>query len=293
MRLYWLILLVLAVIVALLWFFFGGNEQVRNQRLSLKTPLTEAAEVIYGDANLAYQAQCWAQQADTPYSFHAPPGVPTKRLDLTPRVPDALVNDLAAPTERIKYTKQCKKYFQKLTQRVAERIWGVPFLSEVRKKTVPWLKNPQTGATLELDMYCPELRLAIEYNGPTHYDFPNQYHPETAEGWEKFRGVVERDEMKLNLCDENGVHLIVVPYSIHDMGEGAEKQIEIWLRYFAPDAMAARQAASDRGVKLTGGPETPFGIRQQNLAAAQGRPEPHWSRRPGDAGIETYDVLED
>ena len=31
-----------------------------------------------------------------------------------------------------------------------------------------WLKNPLTGKNLELDIYYPELKLAVEFNGMQH-----------------------------------------------------------------------------------------------------------------------------
>lgn len=87
-----------------------------------------------------------------------------------------------------------------------ERIYGVPFTS-----TWPdWLRNPETGETLELDCYNDDLKIAVEYNGEQHYKWPNF----TNQTYQQFINQVRRDTLKLDLCDKNGVYLIVVPYNV-------------------------------------------------------------------------------
>ncbi len=66
------------------------------------------------------------------------------------------------------------------------------------------------GHNLELDCYCPELKLAIEYNGRQHYEFNPYFHKNK----EAFLNTRYRDDMKERLCRENGVRLIVVPYTV-------------------------------------------------------------------------------
>lgn len=87
-----------------------------------------------------------------------------------------------------------------------EKIYGVPFIS-VRPD---WLRNPETGEKLELDCYNEELKLAVEYNGEQHYHFPNF----TNQTQEQFINQTRRDELKMKMCDQNGVYLIVVPYTV-------------------------------------------------------------------------------
>lgn len=87
-----------------------------------------------------------------------------------------------------------------------ERIYGVPFFSVWPK----WLVNPNTNHTLELDCYNEELQLAVEYNGEQHYKWPNF----TNQTYQQFLDQAARDELKRELCDRNGVYLIVVPYHV-------------------------------------------------------------------------------
>ena len=87
-----------------------------------------------------------------------------------------------------------------------EKIYGVPFES-IRPN---WLINPETGEKLELDCYNEELKIAVEYNGEQHYNWPNF----TNQTHTQFINQVRRDELKMELCDRNGIYLIVVPYTV-------------------------------------------------------------------------------
>lgn len=97
---------------------------------------------------------------------------------------------------------------ERLCCQTMERIYGVPFVT-VRPS---WLKN-YTGMPLELDCYNADLQLAVEYNGEQHYKWPNF----TNQTYQQFLDQINRDALKMELCDRNGIYLIVVPYNIpHD-----------------------------------------------------------------------------
>lgn len=60
-----------------------------------------------------------------------------------------------------------------------------------------------------LDVYIPQLKAGIEYQGQQHYE------PVTVFGGEEgFANTVARDERKRNLCKDHGIRLIEWPYSI-------------------------------------------------------------------------------
>ncbi len=60
---------------------------------------------------------------------------------------------------------------------------------------------------LELDIFVPALRLAIEYQGQQHF------HPEKAWGGEKaLRELQERDQRKAKICAQKGIHLVAIDY---------------------------------------------------------------------------------
>lgn len=75
-----------------------------------------------------------------------------------------------------------------------------------------FLRNNVTNANLELDCYNDELGLAVEYNGRQHYEYVPHFHKNR----EAFNNVKYRDDIKKRLCEENGVELIVVPYTVRE-----------------------------------------------------------------------------
>ena len=93
-------------------------------------------------------------------------------------------------------------------RRVLEKI----FKKEFRKSRPKFLNNPVTGGryNLEIDCYNDELRLGLEYNGRQHYEFISFFHKNK----EDFLNQKYRDVIKKNMCKDNNVILIEVPYTI-------------------------------------------------------------------------------
>lgn len=82
--------------------------------------------------------------------------------------------------------------------------------SEVLTNVRPnWLRNPRTGRNLELDIFLPNESLALEYQGQQHYIYPNRFHHSE----EEFRQQIFRDVWKRQRCVEEGIDLIIVPYT--------------------------------------------------------------------------------
>lgn len=73
-----------------------------------------------------------------------------------------------------------------------------------------WLRNPKTKKCLELDGYCEELSLAIEYNGIQHYVWPN-FTPMTRDEFFEQR---YRDQVKVDVCTERHICLLRIPYTV-------------------------------------------------------------------------------
>jgi hypothetical protein len=110
------------------------------------------------------------------------------------------INDM----ERLRVKNQ-----NKTTQSKSEKLFGDALESGTgiifeRNIRPTWVVNPVTGVLMELDLYCADKKLAIEYDGEHHYVFPNQYHATR----EEFEAQQARDRAKDRLCSERGVKLI-------------------------------------------------------------------------------------
>ena len=93
-------------------------------------------------------------------------------------------------------------------RRVMQKLFDKPFY-KIRPQ---FLNNPVTFGTnnLELDCFNEELKLAVEYDGAQHYKFIPHFH-KTHEGFMNQR---YRDYMKEQMCKENNIRLIRVPYTV-------------------------------------------------------------------------------
>jgi len=97
---------------------------------------------------------------------------------------------------------------EKECRRVLQELFNAPFPS-CRPQ---YMQNSVTKHKLELDCYNEEMALAVEYNGKQHYEFVKAFH----KNHEAFRNQQYRDKMKEQLCVDNGILLITVPYWIEE-----------------------------------------------------------------------------
>lgn len=116
-----------------------------------------------------------------------------------------------------------------LCKKAIEDIYGKPFYC-VRPS---FLKNPETGRNLEIDIFNAELGIGVEYNGEHHYKFPSAFH----KTYEDFINQVRRDNYKVDACDQNGIYLITVPYNV---GLDYDK-IRAYIEYYLPENVMKRQ----------------------------------------------------
>lgn len=70
----------------------------------------------------------------------------------------------------------------------------------------PAIANPDTGCALELDVYYPELRLAVEYNGAQHYEDSAHFQSAAAPQ-------MARDHIKAAAARRLGITLVVIPHT--------------------------------------------------------------------------------
>lgn len=81
---------------------------------------------------------------------------------------------------------------------------------EYRGKILPWLYTTDMffkKIMLDLDGYSEYYRIAFEYQGPQHFT-------DTQNNNLKFHYTINNDREKAKKCAENGVKLIIIPYTI-------------------------------------------------------------------------------
>lgn len=103
----------------------------------------------------------------------------------------------------------------------------------------PRLQTAANGAAtskLELDVYAPELELAVEYQGAHHYHELAFFGP-----LEVFQA---RDREKRRLCSEAGVRLVPVPY----WWDGAQGSLAATLNQSFPGILRQAAAARERAL---------------------------------------------
>jgi hypothetical protein len=101
---------------------------------------------------------------------------------------------------------------------VAEALQDI-LNSHIQRNIRPsFLCNPETGKNMEIDCFCEEYAVAVEYNGVQHYKFPSVFYKNEKD----FNDQVYRDKLKKKLCDENDIYLIVVPYWVDMFGNHDE-----------------------------------------------------------------------
>ncbi len=100
---------------------------------------------------------------------------------------------------------------QSACQQTLESIYHVPF----RSIHPDWLRG-ERDRNLELDCYAVvecrgrTIEVACEYNGAQHYVYPNVWH-KTREEYDIQQW---NDGFKRRQCEERGVYLVIIPYTI-------------------------------------------------------------------------------
>lgn len=109
-----------------------------------------------------------------------------------------------------KKKKRNNKKSEKEVRKLLEYIFPGELFPSVRPS---FLRNPETGKNLEIDMYNKSLNLAIEYQGIQHYQFTPHFHKTTDD----FISQQKRDKLKKELLAHNGIDLIEIPYDEKDV----------------------------------------------------------------------------
>ena len=110
--------------------------------------------------------------------------------------------------DRFYLTKRGKDVREDYVRQICQKLTGYKCYS----CRPSWLLSKH-GRRLELDIYCPELSLAVEVDGEIHAKFVPFYH-RTRERFEKMK---RSDILKSEICRRRGVKLIRIPHTIPTM----------------------------------------------------------------------------
>lgn len=223
------------IFIFVLWLFYGGqNHNPQGLTTIINTlrpdPINEAkiAEVInstnmiqqpLANESTAPKPEQSKSQTDTSIEVDQKINIPIPQLP-PDFVPQNIDTHLHGSKEEM-YACQA-----------AAKVFGVPFQASHKPD---WMKNPKTGVNLELDCYNDELKIAIEYNGIHHYEYPNWTTKKYKTTKEQFAKQVQRDLLKPELCDEQGVWLITIPYTVK------RSDYEKYIEYYSPYKVAERE----------------------------------------------------
>lgn len=157
-----------------------------------------------------------------------------KEVHIKPKYNENFVAKYNANIERLVNIKRplfggayCMNNVETICKMAFEVYFGQPFV----KVRPGWLRNPLTGYPLEIDGFNENIVLKVkhgikngikhgikkglgfEYQGPTHYEWPNylQKKPKTREAFDKG---VQRDKDKARICREKGIVILEIPYLI-------------------------------------------------------------------------------
>jgi len=100
----------------------------------------------------------------------------------------------------------CDRCSSGLGERICRAFFEVVFGKEFNKARPAWLRSDK-GRLMELDGYCHELDIAFEYNGIQHYALGTRYIRDER----KLQKRKEKDARKVELCQERGIRLFVIP----------------------------------------------------------------------------------
>lgn len=98
----------------------------------------------------------------------------------------------------------CPKCSITVGEEITRKILELSFREKFDKIRHPLIQG------LELDGYCEKLKIAFEHNGDIHYNYIPYIH-KTIEG---FKEIQRRDILKAQLCHDNDIFLIVIPYTV-------------------------------------------------------------------------------
>jgi hypothetical protein len=111
-----------------------------------------------------------------------------------------------ATPDKVKQGRWCYKCSSGFGERVCREFFEQIFERKFPKSYPRWLVNAK-GNQMELDGYCPALKVAFEHHGEQHYSTTSRF----IKSKERLRERQKDDELKRQLCDRRRIVLVEVP----------------------------------------------------------------------------------
>lgn len=232
------IVLILLIIIVLSYFFSSDKKKKTSRSSRRRKERRRRREIAESDSSsdeepVPARSVKDRRMVPEPAKYHLS-GIKSSH-DAVPPIPEDpdIPDDYDATPQLPKHIEQSKVEFSgskgEIASRMAmEKIYGVPF----PKDRPSWLVNPKTGQRLELDGVNHDLKLAFEYHGRQHYTYVPYFHKSKQD----YIRQVERDNIKLDICDAKGYYIITIPYTV------PIDRIEEYIRYYDPETKARREA---------------------------------------------------
>ena len=113
-----------------------------------------------------------------------------------------------------KWCPQCGargRYQEEITRWFFKKIFQHPFPTTPLRLIIPkFTGNMHFDGYSKLQLNGKNVKIAFEYNGRQHYQFPNHF----DKTYKKFLKRKERDLKKIELCKEYNIKLIIIPFTI-------------------------------------------------------------------------------
>lgn len=206
---FWAIVIVL--IIFIIWFLFADCRDVERKVYSIPT-----VEVDYYDTSQNTNRLNFSEN-DTENNLEndVENQIRMNHVFLNENSEENEINNDSRTTNYLEVDRtyifnkerKFKSIPEMLSCKIFEEYLGREVLVNVRPDI---LRNHETNTNLEYDIYDPINKIAIEYNGEQHYIFPSGYIKDEKD----FKNQIFRDNLKKKLSEENGIFLIVIPFTI-------------------------------------------------------------------------------
>lgn len=111
--------------------------------------------------------------------------------------------------DRGQWCPTCNRGF--ISEEMARAAFEHLFQFKFKKTRPKWLRNSR-GYQMEIDGYCPELKIGFEYQGIQHFEPKGIWLRNRGSGEALLKERIADDELKAKLCKNHGIALFILDY---------------------------------------------------------------------------------